>query len=219
MKDLAYHFHITQPENLIFELPSYAHFGDKIAFLNLLRSLNPPEYRVNPGASGESVETVRLFFDDHRLTHEAVTCIFRGTPEYLDEVYKNKYHLIKSQHNNHPTNRKLITYSFEARYAREAKIPPYISELLSEFKKLADVVEEGESLGVLKTTALIQESQLFVGVDNGVSHLCRCTNTPHLILEHLFDVSRGFPRDFYDYWKANSLQSAVDIARSILVDR
>lgn len=219
MRDLAFHFDVLDPDNLVFETPSYAHFGDQVAFLNLLKSLNPSRFLLNTGSWDEALKMALLFFDEEVLTTMPGTCNFRGTTEYLTEVYKNRYHKIRREGSSSPNKRDIITYSFDSNYARDDKTPPYLSELLEHLRTVADVVQVGGHLGVCETANLIDSSRLFVGVDNGVSQLCRCTGTAHILIEHHHDVERAFPRDFHDYFKANSLEAAVELARCVFSAR
>ena len=215
MRDLTFHFDVADPDNLVFEIPSYAHFGDQVAFLNLVKSLNPPRFLLNTGSWDEARAMALLFFEEEALTAMPGTCMFRGTSEYLDEVYKNRFHKIKGDNRPTENKRDLITYSFDANFARENKTPPYLPELLQHLESIADVKQVGGHLGVYETARLIDRSRLFIGVDNGVSQLCRCTDTPHILIEHRHDVERAFPRAFHDYFKANSLEAAVELTRCV----
>lgn len=215
MKDLDFHFAVSDPENLIFETPAYAHFGDQVAYLNLIRSLNPPKFQINTGAWDEALKMALLFFDDQLLTTTPGTCMFRGTPEYLSEVYKNRFHKIKRDPARPQQKRDIITYSLDANFARDDKMPPYLPEVVQELQKIAEVVHVGGHLGATETAYLLDDSRLFVGVDNGVSQLCRCTATPHILIQHVHNVEHAFPRDYHDYFKASSLEAVVELAKSV----
>lgn len=219
MRDLTFHFDVKDSEDLIFETPTYAHFGDQVAFLNLVKSLNPPRFRLNTGSWDEALKMAHLYFEEDILTTQPGTCIFRGTPEYLDEVYKNRFHKLKMTVPALERRRDVITYSFDANYARDDKIPPYLPELLQHLQKIAECEEVGGRLGVIETANRIEDSRLFIGVDNGVSQLCRSTNTPHILIEYKHNVERAFPRDFHDYFKATSLETAIEVARCVFSRR
>jgi hypothetical protein len=215
MKDLDFHFAVSDPENLIFETPAYAHFGDQVAYLNLIRSLNLPKFQLNIGTWDEALKMTRLYFDERLLTTAPGTCMFRGTPEYLFEVYKNRFHKIKRDASSPQQKKDIITYSLDANFARDDKMPPYSPELVQELQKIAEVVHVGGHLGATETAYLIDDSRLFVGVDNGVSQLCRSTSTPHILIQHIHDVERAFPREYHDYFKASSLEAAVELAKCV----
>lgn len=216
MKDLTYHFELRDPENLIFETPTYAHFGDQVVYLNLIKSLNPPRFLLNTGSWDEALKMTLLYFEEDKITTMPGTCTFRGTPEYLTEAYKNRFHKFKRTTPAPDKKREVITYSFQANYARDDKMPPYLPELLAQLQKIAPCEEVGGHLGVIETAHRIDDSRLFIGVDNGVAQLCRSTSTPHIMIEYKHDVERAFPRDYHGYFKANSLEAAVELARCVM---
>ena len=50
MKDLAYHFGNRNDQNVVFGFPNCVHFGDQIAFINVVKNLNLQSYKINPGS-------------------------------------------------------------------------------------------------------------------------------------------------------------------------
>ena len=109
---------------------------------------------------------------------------------------------------------KFISYSFEANSFAADKIPPYTLDIINMLKntyKDLSFIEVGKKIKLKSTINHINESILFIGIDNGVSHLCRCLNTPHVILEHNLNIERGFPKNYHTYTTCKSIDDLLKI--------
>lgn len=221
MKDLAYHFGNRNDQNVVFGFPNCVHFGDQIAFINVVKNLNLQSYKINPGSQsfyGQEcgIEICSQFFDKSIITDEPTTHHFHADSSVLTDAYNCIYHKIPNPNN---VIRKYITYSFGSKSGSEEKTPPYLEELSITLKSkygVDIVVEIGPQIGIKKSIDYLMNSKIFIGLDNGASHLCRCTDTPAIIIEHLRNLERGFPSNCYSYMKATSMNSVLDQVSQII---
>lgn len=218
MKDLRYHFGNSNDKNVVFGFPYFVHFGDQIAFVNLIKNLNPVGYKINP-LRDNGKELCSYFFDDESIfTNEQVTHHFYANPDALTEAYNCKYFNI--DHKLKPKTKTYISYSFNGQSDTDIKIPPYLDELVvSIIKKFPSypLIKVGEHLGLKKTIDYLTDSVVSVTVDNGIAHLTRCISMPHIIIEHKMKVDRTFPIDKYSsYIKGTSVESIIDYISKII---
>lgn len=210
MKDLQFHFGNSNTKNVIFGFPNFVHFGDRITFINLVKNLNLESYKINP-TNDHGRELCSYFFDDDIFTNEPPTHHFDASPDVLTEAYKCRYHKIKY---TKLIEKKYITYSFGSSFESYRKTPPYLENVIVDLKNIHGdiVVEIGPNIGISKSIELMLNSFLFIGLDNGGAHLCRCTDTPSILIEHLWNLERGFPTEYYKY---NIAKSYEDVMRCV----
>lgn len=211
MKDIKYHFGNEYIKDTIFEFPYFVHFGDQITCINLIKNLQIDSFKINP-KTNHGRELCSYFFDESIFTDDSPTHYFYADPDLLTESYKCTY---KKLNNNHLKREKqYITYSFDSICDAVEKTPPYLSDLIIKLEKKYTkdrVIEVGSNIGISKTIEYITNSFVFVGIDNGASHLTRCTDTPLIMMKHFLDVRRAFPPEYYSYDVATSLNDVLNL--------
>ena len=237
MKNFEYHYK-TEPcylNEVIFEFPKsysspYWAFGDQISILNMHLYFNKV-LNLNGKLSicdindEDELHLANLFFKD-KLTKQSAThlinvpkedniiCNEFGENEYHNffrEIYKNDYIKIIEQTEN---IKKQITYSCEANSFVDKKTPLFFNEGIKKLKEIyqeVNFVEVGKKIKLKNTLKMISESMMHIGIDNGVSHLCRCTNTPYLLIEYKWDVCRGFPEKYCNYMKYKTYDEMINL--------
>lgn len=210
MKDVKFHFGNEETKNVVFGFPNVVHFGDQITFINLVKNLNIDSYKINP-TNEFGRELCSYFFEDNIFTNDIPTHNFNASPDVLTESYKCKYHKIKYTND---VEKKYITYSFGSSFETCKKTPPYLPDLILKLRKIYgdDVIEIGKKMGLSNSIDYIINSFVFIGLDNGATHLCRCTDTPSIIIEHLWNLDRGFPKEYYSY---NTSKCCDDVLKQI----
>lgn len=221
MKDLAYHFGNGYDKDVVFGFPSHVHFGDRITCLNVIKTLNIDGYKVNPHTPAGR-ELCSYFFDESILTDLPVTHHFHSTPDTLTDAYQCRYFKIKGD--EVVREKKYITYSFEC-ITNAGHKPPYLDELITILKQkygedtVVSVglhIEEDDSR-LKNTLKYMLQSKVFIGMDSGLAHLCRCTSIPMVILEHTNDIERAHSELYCDRFKGKSMESIVEYVDKIMI--
>ena len=220
MKNIDFHFGNLNTHNVVFGFPDFVHFGDRITFINVVKNLNLQSFKIHTHTDA-SKELCSYFFDESVLTDEPATHFFHASPNVLNEAYKCRYFKIKGDEITR--NRKYIYYAFEC-ITNASHKPPYLDELIRILKQKygeetvvsigLHIEEEGSRLK--NTLKYLHESKVFIGMDNGVSHLCRTTSTPLVLIEHTNDVERTHPQEYCDRFKGKSLESILEYVSTIM---
>jgi len=234
MKSIEYHYKVNKQDEVIFEFPKsysspYWAFGDQIAILNMhlyfnnLLNLNG-KLSIFDINDDDELYLAKLFFKENLTKKQSTYLINVPTEEniiynqfgeneyhnFFREIYKNVYvKIIESK-----TKSKIITYSSEAKSFVCKKTPPFFNEGIDNLKetyKDINFIEIGKKIKLQKTIENINNAILHIGIDNGISHLCRCTDTPYLLIEHEWDVTRGFPENYCSYKKCKTLDEMISI--------
>lgn len=235
MLGLSYHYNVLSTEDVIFQFPysnlyPHCHFGDQIAILNMHLYFNKL-YNLKGKLSVLNINNLEetylanLFFKESDITNKNPTYlinlpendrshdIFGNHELVFTEIYKNWYQKVSCNKIKDDINDKIVTYSFDANSFSEHKIPPYTKYLIDDLRSMyndVQFIEVGKKITIKNTIDYINRSILFIGIDNGVSHLCRCLNTSHVILEHIIDVNRGFPKEYYNYIKFKTYNDIIN---------
>jgi len=221
MKDLRFHFDNSSDKNVIFGFPEFVHFGDRITFINLVKNLNIDGFKVSVNTTFGR-ELCSKFFDESVLTDQPATHHFYAYEQVLNEAYRCRYFKIKGD--EIIRDRKYISYAFDSVTNRN-HTPPYLDKLLDILKNRYgnDIVvpvglqiEDVNVSRINKTLDIIHQSKVFIGMDSGVSHLCRTTSTPHILLEYTNDTQRTFPNEYSDHFVGRSMQSILDKVESVM---
>lgn len=219
MKDLLYHFQNSNDKNIVFGFPNFVHFGDRIAFINVIKNLNLESFKINPGSDGGR-ELCSYFFDESIFTDEQITHHFHSTPDTLTEAYRCKY--VKIKDDEIKRERKYISYAFDCITNVNHK-PPYLNELIEKLVEMYGKenvvciglhIETGESK-LKNTLKYLHESKVFITMDSGMSQLCRTTSTPMIVLEHTNDIERSHPSEYSTRFKGKSLESILEYVSKI----
>jgi hypothetical protein len=84
---------------------------------------------------------------------------------------------------------KRICYQLDGgRYKAVQKTPPNAKHLLNMLPHNVTKIKLGLPLSVTETIDLVSKSDLFVGIDSGMSHLCHSVNIPMFLIEHKYDI-------------------------------
>lgn len=221
MKDLQYHFGNGNDQNVVFGFPHFVYFGDQITFINLVKNLNPTGYKLKIDTVAGK-ELCSKFFDESIFTDEPCTHHFHAGEGALNEAYKCRYFKIKGD--EIPRERKYVSYAFDCTTNRN-HIPPYLTELLDELRNkygeetivaVGLNIEDVNVSRINNTLDRIHQSKMFIGMDSGVSHLCRTTSTPHILLEYTNNTQRTFPIEYSDHFVGRSMQSILDKVESVM---
>lgn len=94
----------------------------------------------------------------------------------------------------------IICYTFDANSFVDRKIPPNISKILQvESFKNYKFVDVGLPLTLEDSIKLLSSCKIFVGVDNGLSHVARSVGCPSFLVEYLFPITNAFPYEYFEY--------------------
>jgi hypothetical protein len=222
MRDLQFHFGNANDQNVVFGYPYYVHFGDQITFINLVRHLNLSGYKLKIDTTAGK-ELCSKFFDESIFTDEPATHHFHANEEALNEAYKCRYFKIKGD--EIVRERKYISYAFDSITNRN-HTPPYLVTLLEELKNkygqetvvpVGLQIEDVNVSRINNTLDIIHQSKVFIGMDSGVSHLCRTTSTPHILLEHTNNTERTFPIAYSDHFVGRSMKSILEKVEELMI--
>lgn len=229
MKTLEYHYKIINNNDVIFQFPygrdhlyPYCNFGDQIAILNMHVYFNT-KFNLNGKLSVFNLSNL----DELYLSNLFFNNITSDPPNYLlnlpshgivndtifDEIYKNEY--VKIKNLNRIKINKYVSYSYDAVSYVDEKVPIFFKKGIEQIKnkyKNYQFVEVGKNVGLVETLKYIDESILFITVDSGLAHLCRCTNTPYIILKKQgWNESRCFPPTHCKYVSYDSYEDMINI--------
>jgi ADP-heptose:LPS heptosyltransferase len=88
---------------------------------------------------------------------------------------------------------KRICYQLDgARYRATQKTPPDVDRILNSIGYRNIKIEKikiGKPLSLSEIVQIVSKSDLFVGLDSGMSHLCYSTNIPMFLVEHNHKLS------------------------------
>lgn len=200
-------------------VPSFLHehFGDIICIISEIERLHNEGYEVLIG--DRDVEEVNNRYLSYLSIYNLnwtykVSGNFVSTYSYRDfsELYKNLPLIPKISHI--PKLYKKITYTKDANWKIDEKLNPEWDKLWGTFPGV-EWIEVNRNVGdATKCQQLIAESDLFIGVDNGVSHLAKSIGTPMILLEHTWELERGFPSNIFSYTKAKTNDEVISIITS-----
>lgn len=216
MKPIDYFYNTTfeGKNKIIFECPSCYHIGDKIGILNMhlyyIKKYKLSNVYLNiSGIAGDDLILYTNLFKNYSFTNEPsnIKLNVNNDFEYFKEVFTHKYNIIELS----KKDKSYITYSFSCNTKKEEKTPEYINNVLqyinNKFSEKFKIIEVGKHLSIDQVLEYMNNSLFFIGLDNGMSHLCRCLDTSHIMIEHKFPLSYAFPTESYDkYIKCNSLE-------------
>jgi hypothetical protein len=132
---------------------------------------------------------------------------------HFTELYKNPPLIARIQHDNSKIYKK-ITYTRDANWMPDQKLNPEWNTLWDSIKTLQWIEVNKNTGGNLQCQKLIAESDLFIGVDNGVSHLAKSIGTPMILLEYELGLERAFPSSVVQYTKAKTNEEVVSLIQS-----
>jgi len=94
-----------------------------------------------------------------------------------------------------------------------SKAPPDVMSILTAFpdKKF---IKLGLPLSIENIVEHLSTCTLLVSIDNGIGHIARSVGCPHVLIEHEWDVERGFPVNQSNYHKAKGTQEAIKKIRN-----
>jgi hypothetical protein len=227
MKDINYHYNIINSSDVVYQFPfrnkhPFCHLGDKIAILNMhlyfnkILNLNG---KLNiSDLIDDELYIAKLFFKENVTNLPPNYLINLGNSieediKILYEIYKNKY--FKIDQLNFPGEKKYISYAYDGYSWLNEKIPPFfrdgIDELIKKFTNY-EFVEVGNTIGLEKTIEYINKSSYVITIDNGISHLCRCMNTPYIIVKKKgWNETLGFPREYCQYTSYDTYEDMLNI--------
>ena len=238
MKDLNYHYTYKAGSDIIFQFPTgyklkfkdvfqNCNFGDKIAVLNMhlyfskLHKFENYRLSIKDVNNSEDLHLASIFFKDRLSVYEptyltTITSPEIQTDDIFTEIYKNQYTVLDIFRD---VDKNLITYSFDCNSYVDTKIPNYIDRLIPELVSrynMLKFVEVGKKLGVQCSLDQILRSRLSINLDNGIAHLCRCTQTHQLLIEHMRACVRGHPVEYYDNCRVcKNMDDIIDAIGSI----
>ena len=228
MNTLDYHYKIKNSTDVIFQFPyknyhPYCHFGDMIAILNMHLYFNNT-LNLNGKLSIENLNDdemylAKLFFEEN-ITKESPTYIInlfgseRENIDMLYEIYKNNY--IKIKNLDMVEKKQYISYAYDGYSWLNKKIPSFFKDGIDKLKEKYvnyEFIEIGINIGLERTIQYIKESKNVITIDNGISHLCRCMNTPFIIIKKQgWDETKGFPKNHCTYSCYDSYNDMINIS-------
>ena len=175
-----------------------SHFGDAVAACSWLSTASIDIYAQSPNP-----DRVKYFENIWNQLDSPIKVHFsHGYPKncvsyHLDKenITKHKYVSTKLKYNNN----NLITYSWDANFAADIKVPSWLPN--SNIANYFDAKYLGEHLGLIPTIELLAQSKLFICCESGLAHLARCVGVPTLIIEykHFHSVELAHPRNMWQY--------------------
>lgn len=179
--------------NKIVKAFNKSHVGDTIAIFNEINRLLEDGCDVSIADTIDNLPRYQMFRDlfnmdwDMKLTGtiEGFNTRFRN----FKKLYGVKPIPTKVRHNGSIKYNK-ITYTMDAVFMKEDKLDPSWLDVLG--YNVPWICVEKPMTFVDKVEA-IAKSDLYIGPDNGIAHLCRSIGTPMIILEYKWPLILGFP--------------------------
>lgn len=195
----------------IWRCPYYG-LGDNIANLCYLSKLEGTQY-LNKfiGRDNKFIDNTETFYELIKELHINNIQLTYKTPNILGidvSRFVDKYNLSRIW--NYKNTRKVcVQFSVINRYNEEKLFKnDEIKHLKSWFKENnISYTEIGLPLTIRQILNVIEESDLFIGIDSGMAHLCLTTGIP-VYLKDYSNIDKWFPnkpinkiniRDFIDY--------------------
>jgi hypothetical protein len=129
------------------------------------------------------------------------------------ELYKNPPLLCAVYKHDNSKIYKKITYTRDANWMPDQKLNPEWNTLWDSIKTLQWIEVNKNTGGNLQCQKLIAESDLFIGVDNGVSHMAKSVGIPMILLEYKLGLERGFPSSIVQYTKATTNEEIINLIK------
>ena len=151
--------------------------------------------------------------------------VFRGKIPQWDRdkiAYACKYYPVKK--NKKKRDEKKICFSFEGgnknaicgRWMKKegfSKLPKNTNTILTEFEGF-NFVKMGLPMEIEEIAEHLSSCLLYVGIDNGITHIARSVGCKILILQHEWPVEHAFPLGVSNYVKCNSVNEAIKNIRN-----
>ncbi len=127
------------------------------------------------------------------------------------KIYGNKPVPTVIRYNKKSENIK-ISYTMDAVYMKNDKINPEWKSIIEHDWKCVE-----KPMSFLDAVKNISESSLYIGPDNGISHLCRSIGTPMILLEYKKPIIEAFPNtNEYVICRTNEeIQNQIKTIRNI----
>lgn len=198
-------------------VPSFLHehFGDTLCIISEIERLHNEGNEVWIGDRNVEEVTSRYldFFNLFKLNWKfRVTGQFNWNCNWRDfsDLYKNPP-LIPTYNHDKEKLYKKITYTKDGYWMADQKLNPEWDSLWGSITEIEWIEVNRNINNTLKAQQTIAESDLFIGVDNGVAHMAKSTGTPMILLEHKLLLERGFPKNVVKYETAHTNQEAINL--------
>ena len=192
------------------------HLGDCWSYMNFLLYKNPQGVIRCTSPNPDRVEFYKRIYN---LLNSDTKVIFEVGSDYDYSYSKSKQMVefkflstkIKYRAGNY------ICYSFDANWIVDKKIPQNVDEILKH-KSFCDIqkIKCSLPLSIEDDVYLLANCKLYVGVDNGISHIAKSVGCPMLLIEHIHPLEDGFPSKYNNYIKAIGVNDAINKMQEFL---
>ena len=182
------------------------HLGDCWAYMNYLLDVADGKPIIAVSPNPDRVEWYRRIYD--LLEHD--DCIsFEVSGDYRRKLGKQRmfvdrvYHKVKKQYTQTDNT---IAYSITARSFNEQDLHRQLTGFVGDVEEYK-YIECGLPMEIEEIVDILSRCTLYVGIDNGVSHLARSVGCPMIFLNaRCHDITHAHPKQFCDYVQADSVE-------------
>jgi hypothetical protein len=205
------------------------HFGDRWARTQYILKNIPGACNINCGLDHHrDVMHDIINSIDHERDNIHITKFYFGKswnflahsdPFTSDSiVYETKYYNTKQNWKNTKTKNDTVCYSFDSNYCSKNKTPDDINNIIEYLtRKGLKLINIGSHMKMSDVIAALASCRVFVSVDNGLAHVARSVECPHIIIKHLHDetFTRAFAKNTHNYYIGNGVSEVIKLLEEI----
>lgn len=187
--------------------PCGTHLGDCWSFVSYVLKYRIKTISVNDHTERKIREIIPLLDSNHRPTIVSNRKGARSVWSFGHKYVRTKIHWTDRYYGK-------VCYQFDGRSSTQAKNLPRQKEftLIEAIEKLGSIpVKLGSELSLLECVQEAATSDLFVGVESGMSHLCHSVGVPTIIIPS--SLGEDFIKKYHNNNEYEKINSSIIYAR------